>query len=76
MSQFDPSLFLNSSNPVLKRLAEELVQSNDIDSNGVQASHSSHSSGTGKGHGSYVSSTMRAASPPEKDEHENSNDKV
>jgi hypothetical protein len=60
MTSFNPGRFLNSDNPVLRRLAEELVEHDDSDTGRIQASHSSHSSGTGKGHGSYVSSTMRA----------------
>jgi hypothetical protein len=58
VSDFDPVEFLKSDNPVLRRLAEELLEE-DGETGPVKAAHSSHSSGTGKGHSSYVSSTMR-----------------
>lgn len=58
MTKFNPQQFRKSENPVLRRLAEELISSQDEDSI-IQASHSSHSSGSGTGHSSYVSSTMR-----------------
>lgn len=58
MSSFDPQQFLKSDNPVLRRLAEELISSHEGENN-IQAAHSSHSSGSGAGHSSYVSSTMR-----------------
>lgn len=58
MSNFDPVEFLKSENPVLRRLAEELLEE-DGATGPVKAAHSSHSSGSGKGHSSYVSSTMR-----------------
>jgi hypothetical protein len=58
VASFNPNQFRKSENPVLRRLAEELISSQE-DNNIIQASHSSHSSGSGTGHSSYVSSTMR-----------------
>jgi hypothetical protein len=60
MSDFDASAFLNSRNPVLRRLAKELLESEgDAAPGTARAAHSSHSQGSGRGHTSYVSSTMR-----------------
>lgn len=41
-----------SKKEALKRIAENLAK--QLDQEAVAASHSSHSSGTGKGHTSYV----------------------
>ena len=55
----------NSINPILKRILKKIDVDNE-EINDIQAAHSSHSSGTGGGHSSYVSSTLRVDSKEEK----------
>ncbi len=50
---------LKSDNPILKRILDRL-DIEEENSGNSRAGHSSHSSGSGSGHSSYVSSTMRS----------------
>lgn len=57
----------NNLNPILKRILKKIDVDNE-ELNDIQAAHSSHSSGSGTGHSSYVSSTLRMDSKNKKED--------
>jgi len=53
-------------NPILSRILSK-IDADKEEGNDIQAAHSSHSSGSGSGHSSYVSSTLRINPKEEKE---------